>query len=221
MRSPASTFPQLFEQVKKLPLGAHDADALFRVAFPQSPSDVRDSLDWSMCTLSKIARYRSEERASVSKELAEADATRAAAGAVWNAAAEKKRRAAEAVETVSAASAASAAIEAAAEVGPATATTSANPELEGTNVRVDDDTLGIVVAGGGDTAIVAVVAATPASEQLILPPPPQEEDSDAPPITPSVPRAAMVSPGLMRKPDKVGETLAADNPFADAENPFA
>ncbi len=93
VRSPMSCFPSLFAMLKSMPCGAHDADELMRLAFPPSPKDARETLDWSATARPRLAKLRAAARAAAEAEMGPPDpppvpAAAAAAAAATAAAAE-------------------------------------------------------------------------------------------------------------------------------------
>jgi hypothetical protein len=76
IRSPASTIPYLFNQLKKIPESAFDAEELMRLAFPASPKDARESLDWTKVAPAEVLRLRRLAWEDASKELREAQVLR-------------------------------------------------------------------------------------------------------------------------------------------------
>ena len=72
VRSHASTFPALFGMVKGMPQTAHDADALFRLAFPaDGGSGAGGAVDrWhNHVAPARLARLREAARASVAGDM--------------------------------------------------------------------------------------------------------------------------------------------------------
>jgi TBC1 domain family member 6 len=71
VRSPLSTFPALFSMLKSMPTNAHDPDELMRLAFPATPKDAKESLDWRYTAPSRLAKLRAAAREQAMEELGE------------------------------------------------------------------------------------------------------------------------------------------------------
>lgn len=108
IRSPLSSFPALFGMLKSFPQNMHDPDELLRLAFPITPKDAKDSLDWRYTAPTRLAKLRAAAKAAAETELDDLDAQRAAARESGRRLNSQKQAAAAAAELAAASAAATA-----------------------------------------------------------------------------------------------------------------